>query len=175
MRLEDFLTTVLRSLQNAFELTTKYYAFEDSEQNTVYLRKTAPTIMKIKILSIPVRDQQKALDFYTDVLGFVINKDIPLGGGNRWLTLLSKDDPEGPELLLEPAPLHFEPSKVFQEELFKSGIPWTQFYVDDIKADFERLQKQGVKFSMEPKDMGTVIAAVFDDTCGNYIQFVQEK
>ena len=131
--------------------------------------------MKIKIVSIPVRDQQKALDFYTDVLGFVKKVDTPLGGGNRWLTVVSKYDQDGPELLLEPAPNHFEPAKVFQEELFKAGIPWTQFYVDNVQEEFERLTKLGVEFSMKPTEMGTVIVVVFNDTCGNYIQLVEEK
>ncbi|MEM6967711.1 MAG: VOC family protein [Bacteroidota bacterium] len=131
--------------------------------------------MKIKIVSIPVRDQQKALDFYTMVLGFVKKVDIPLGGENRWLTVVSRYDQDGPELLLEPAPNHFEPSKVYQEALFKAGIPWTQFYVENLQEEFERLTQLGVKFSMEPKDMGTVIAAVFDDTCGNNIQLIEEK
>lgn len=131
--------------------------------------------MKIKIVSIPVRDQQKALDFYTDILGFIKKVDIPLSEENRWLTVVSKDDQDGPELLLEPAPNHFKPSKVFQEELMKAGIPWTQFYVDNIQEEFERLTKLGVEFSMNPTEMGTVIAAVFNDTCGNNIQLIEEK
>ncbi|MEO0895354.1 MAG: VOC family protein [Bacteroidota bacterium] len=131
--------------------------------------------MRIKIVSIPVTDQQKALDFYTDILGFVKKVDLPLGGGNRWLTVVSQNDQDGPELLLEPAPLHFEPSKVYQDSLKEAGIPWTQFYVDDCQAEFNRLSQLGVTFSMEPKEMGTVVAAVFDDTCGNYIQIVEEK
>ncbi|MEL6924540.1 MAG: VOC family protein [Bacteroidota bacterium] len=131
--------------------------------------------MKIKIVSIPVRDQQKALDFYTDILGFVKKVDAPLGGGNRWLTVVSKYQQDGPELLLEPAPLHFEPAKVFQDELKKSGIPYTQFYVDDVEAEFKRLSDLDVSFSMNPTDMGTVKVAVFDDTCGNNIQLVEEK
>lgn len=129
--------------------------------------------MKATVISIPVRDQQKALDFYTDKLGFIKKKDIPLGGGNRWITLVSKDWQDGPELLLEPAPLHFEPSKVYQEALKDAGIPWTQFDVDDIDAEYERLTNAGVSFSLNPTDMGTVRAAVFDDTCGNHIQLVQ--
>lgn len=131
--------------------------------------------MRIKIVSIPVRDQQKALDFYTDILGFVKKVDIPLSEGNRWLTVVSKYEQDGPELLLEPAPNHFEPAKVFQEELFKSGIPWTQFYVDNVREEYERLKKLGVEFSMEPTEMGTVVVVVFNDTCGNNIQLVEEK
>lgn len=131
--------------------------------------------MKIKIVSIPVRDQQKALDFYTGILGFIKKVDAPLGGGNRWLTLVSKYDQDGPELLLEPAPNHFEPSKVFQDALMEAGIPYTQFYVDNIQEEYERLTALGVAFSMKPTEMGTVIAAVFNDTCGNNIQLVEEK
>ena len=131
--------------------------------------------MKIKIVSIPVRDQQKALDFYTGILGFIKKVDAPLGGGNRWLTLVSKYDQDGPELLLEPAPNHFEPSKVFQDALMEAGIPYTQFYVDNIQEEYERLTALGVAFSMKPTEIGTVIAAVFNDTCGNNIQLVEEK
>ena len=131
--------------------------------------------MKIKLISIPVMDQQKAFDFYTETLGFVKKIDMPLGNGNRWITLTSKEDPEGPELLLEPAPLHFEPSKVFQEELMKAGIPYTQFYVDDVQAEFDRLSAAGVEFKMGPTDAGTVVVAIFNDTCGNFIQLVEEK
>lgn len=131
--------------------------------------------MKIKIVSIPVRDQQKALDFYTGVLGFVKKVDAPLSEDNRWLTVVSKYDPDGPELLLEPAPNHFEPAKVYQDELMKAGIPCTQFYVDNIQEEYDRLTQHGVEFSMPPTEMGTVIVAVFNDTCGNNIQLVEEK
>ena len=131
--------------------------------------------MRIKIVSLPVRDQQKALDFYTNILGFVKKVDAPLGGGNRWLTVVSKYDQDGIELLLEPAPLHFKPSKVYQDELMKAGIPYTQFYVGNLQEEYERLVGLGVEFSMPPKDMGTVIAAVFNDTCGNNIQLIEEK
>ena len=120
-------------------------------------------------------DQQQALEFYTDKLGFVKKVDSPLGNGNRWLTVVSRYEQDGPELLLEPAPLHFEPAKVFQEELKQSGIPWTQFYVDNVQEEFERLSSLGVEFSMEPNEMGTVVVAVLDDTCGNFIQLVEEK
>ncbi|MEM0995891.1 MAG: VOC family protein [Bacteroidota bacterium] len=130
--------------------------------------------MKIKVMSVPVGDQQKALDFYTEMLGFVKKVDIPLGGENRWLTVVSKSDLNGPELLLEPAPKHFPPAKVYQEELFKAGIPWTGFYVDNVQEEFERLTKREVKFKMEPTEMGTVKVAILDDTCGNYIQLVEE-
>lgn len=131
--------------------------------------------MKIKIVSIPVRDQQKALAFYTNVLGFIKKNDIPLGGENRWLTVVSQYDQDGPELLLEPAPLHFPPSKVFQDELMKAGMPYTQFYVNSVQEEFDRLSKLDVEFSMPPTDAGTVIIAVFNDTCGNNIQLIEEK
>lgn len=130
--------------------------------------------MKVTLISIPVRDQEKALKFYTENLGFIKKKDEPLGGGNRWLTLVSKDWQDGPELLLEPAPNHFKPSKVYQDALKKAGIPWTQFDVEDVTSEYERLTKLGVEFSMKPTEMGTVKVAVFDDTCGNNIQLVEE-
>lgn len=130
--------------------------------------------MKVTLISIPVRDQQKALEFYTRKLGFIKKKDEPLGGGNRWLTLVSKDWQDGPEVLLEPAPNHFEPSKVYQDALMEAGIPWTQFNVQNVAAEYERLTKLGVAFSMTPTEMGTVKVAVFNDTCGNNIQLVEE-
>ena len=131
--------------------------------------------MKIKIVSIPVRDQQKALDFYVGKLGFIKKIDTPLGNGDRWLTLVSQYDQDGPELLLEPAPLHFEPSKVYQDALMEAGYPYTQFYVDSVQEEYDRLIKLGVEFSMQPTDVGTVVVAVFNDTCGNNIQLVEEK
>jgi catechol 2,3-dioxygenase-like lactoylglutathione lyase family enzyme len=130
--------------------------------------------MKIKIVSIPVQDQQKALDFYTDILGFIKKVDIPLGEGNRWLTVVSQYQQDGPELLLESAPNHFEPAKVYQDALKKAGIPYTQFYVDDLQKEFERLTQSGVEFSMNPTEMGNVKVAIFNDTCGNNIQLVEE-
>ena len=129
--------------------------------------------MKANIISIPVRDQEKALQFYRDILGFQTKHDIPMGGENRWLTLVSKEAPDGPELLLEPSPLHFEPSKVYQEALMEAGIPYTQFDVESVDAEYERMTKLGVKFSMEPKEAGTVKIAIFNDTCGNNIQLVE--
>ena len=130
--------------------------------------------MKVTLISIPVRDQEKALKFYTEKLGFLKKKDQPLGGGNRWLTLVSKDWQDGPELLLEPAPNHFKPSKVYQDALMEAGIPWTQFDVQDVSSEHERLTKLGVEFSMKPTEMGTVKVAIFNDTCGNNIQLVEE-
>ncbi len=130
--------------------------------------------MKVTLISIPVLDQEKALQFYTQKLGFLVKKDLPLGGGNRWLTLVSKDWQDGPELLLEPGPLHFEPCKVFQDALMDAGMPWTQFDVDSVDTEYDRLTKLGVEFSMKPTEMGTVKVAVLNDTCGNYIQLVEE-
>ncbi len=130
--------------------------------------------MKVSVLSIPVRDQQKALEFYTEKLGFIKKRDVPLGEGNRWLTLVSKEAQDGPEVLLEPAPNHFEPSKVYQDALMEAGIPYTQFNVDDVQKEYERLIDLEVEFSVKPTAMGTVKVAVFNDTCGNNIQLVQE-
>jgi len=129
--------------------------------------------MKVTLISIPVRDQEKALNFYTEKLGFIKKKDEPLGGGNRWLTLVSKEWQDGPELLLEPAPNHFEPSKVFQNALKEAGIPGTQFDVDNVDSEYERLTTLGVEFSVKPTKAGNVKYAILNDTCGNYIQLVQ--
>ena len=116
-----------------------------------------------------VSDQSKALSFYTEVLGFIKKTDIPMGE-HRWLTVISPGAPEI-ELLLEP--MGFPPAKIYQEELFKAGIPWTAFFVDDIKEEYKRLTGLGVVFKTEPTVMGPVTIAVFDDTCGNFIQIVQ--
>lgn len=129
--------------------------------------------MKAKIISIPVQNQETALGFYTETLGFLKKVDIPLGEGSRWLTVVSKEDHDGPELLLEPSPLHFEPAKVYQKALFDAGIPYTQFNVDSVQKEYERLLNKGVEFSIEPTEMGTVKIAVFNDTCGNHIQIVE--
>lgn len=129
--------------------------------------------MKVTVISIPVLDQEKALQFYTEILGFIKKRDQPLEGGNRWLTLVSKDWQDGPEILLEPAPLHFAPSKVYQDALREAGIPWTQLDVDSVEAEYERLSALGVEFSVKPTEMGTVKYAVFSDTCGNNMQIVE--
>lgn len=126
--------------------------------------------MKIKVTSVMVDDQAKALKFYTEILGFQKKRDIPLGDA-RWLTVVSNEELDGVELLLEPT--KFEPSKVYQKALFDAGIPCTVFSVDDIQREYERLIGRGVKFSMQPTQMGTVLLAVFDDTCGNKIQIAQ--
>ncbi len=129
--------------------------------------------MKISVVSIPVGNQEAALQFYTGNLGFVKKHDIPLGEGQRWLTLVSKEDPEGPELLLEPSPHHFDPAKVYQKALFDAGIPCTQFSVDKLEEEYDRLTQAGVEFSMQPTVMGNAKLAVFNDTCGNLIQLVE--
>ncbi|MGD1893822.1 MAG: VOC family protein [Cyclobacteriaceae bacterium] len=130
--------------------------------------------MKVTLISIPVRDQEKALRFYTEKLGFIKKKDEPLGGGNRWLTLVSEEWQDGPELLLEPAPNHFEPSKVYQDALMEAGIPWTQFDVESVDSEYERLMELNVEFSVKPTEMGNVKYAILNDTCGNNIQLVEE-
>ena len=117
-----------------------------------------------------VDNQDKALKFYTEVLGFVKKKEIPMGE-HKWLTVVSKEEQEGVELVLEP--MGFAPAKVYQKALYDAGIPLTAFNVDDIEGEYLRLEKLGVKFSMKPTKMGPVTLAVFDDTCGNNIQIVQ--
>jgi len=129
--------------------------------------------MKAKITSIPVLDQEKALQFYTEKLGFIKKHDVPLGENNRWLTVVSKDEPDGVEILLEPSPNHFEPSKTYQSALFDAGIPYTQFNVDDLQQEYDRLITLGVSFIMQPTEMGNVKIAILDDTCGNKIQIIE--
>lgn len=129
--------------------------------------------MKIKVVGIPVEDQEKALQFYTGTLGFIKKQDIPMGEGHRWLTVVSREDPDGPELLLEPAPSHFEPAKVYQKAVKDSGMPYTQFRVEDVQKEYERLSEAGVEFTMKPADMGASKVAIFDDTCGNNMMIVE--
>jgi len=126
--------------------------------------------MKIKVTSVPVDDQDKALKFYTEILGLVKKTEIPLGE-HKWLTVVSNEERDGVELLLEP--MGFPPAKVYQKHLFDAGIPWAAFYVDDIDKEYNRLKSLGVVFSMEPTQMGPSRLAVFNDTCGNNIQLVQ--
>jgi predicted enzyme related to lactoylglutathione lyase len=126
--------------------------------------------MKIKITSVMVNDQDKALKFYTEILGFVKKTEIPMGE-HKWLTVVSPETPDEIELLLEP--MGFAPAKVYQKALFDAGIPLTAFNVDDIQKEYHRLEKLGVQFSMKPTPMGPATLAVFDDTCGNKIQIVQ--
>ena len=127
--------------------------------------------MRIWVTSIFVDDQEKALRFYTDVLGFVKKHDIPMGE-HRWLTVVSPQDPDGTELVLEPG--GHPAVKPFKEALVADGIPYTSFAVDDVKAEYERLRGLGVRFTQEPADMGPVTTAVLDDTCGNLIQIAHQ-
>ena len=129
--------------------------------------------MKVKVIGIPVQDQESALQFYTERLGFIKKHDVPLSENNRWLTVVSKEEQFETEILLEPSPNHFEPAKVYQSALFEAGIPYTQFNVDNLEEEYERLINLGVKFSMKPTEMGTVKIAVLDDSCGNHIQLIQ--
>jgi catechol 2,3-dioxygenase-like lactoylglutathione lyase family enzyme len=126
--------------------------------------------MKIGITNVMVDDQDKALKFYTDILGFVKKTEVPLGE-HKWLTVVSKEAQDGVELLLEP--MGFAPARVYQQALYEAGIPYTSFHVDDIQKEYERLIKLGVKFSLKPTKTGPVTIAVFDDTCGNNIQIAQ--
>jgi catechol 2,3-dioxygenase-like lactoylglutathione lyase family enzyme len=126
--------------------------------------------MRINVTSVLVHNQDEALRFYTEVLGFVKKTEIPLGEA-RWLTVVSPDDPAGCELLLEPD--GHPAAKPFKEALVHDGIPYTSFAVEDVRAEFERLRGLGVRFTQEPVQMGTVTTAVLDDTCGNLIQIAQ--
>jgi len=128
--------------------------------------------MKIKLNSVSIIDYDKALTFYTDVLGFVKKHDIPLGPGARWLTVVSREDPDGTELLLEPN-AEYPAMKALKESLVKDGIPFTAFEVDDIQQEYARMKGLGVEFTMEPTNMGMSTIAIFDDTCGNLIQMYQ--
>ena len=129
--------------------------------------------MKIRLVSIPVKDQQEALKVYTEKLGFVKKLDIPLGEENRWLTVVAEEDQDGPELLLEPSPKHFEPANSYQEALFNAGIPCMQFNVENIDKEYDKLKNNGIEFSMNPTDIGSARIAIFNDTCGNNIQIVE--
>ncbi|WP_226002166.1 VOC family protein [Paenibacillus sp. BJ-4] len=127
--------------------------------------------MKIIVTSIFVQDQDKALEFYTETLGFVKKHDIPTGKF-RWITVVSPDEQDGTELLLEPN--DHPASKEYQKKLFAEGIPVTMFGVVDINKEYKRLLENNVKFTMEPTKMGELTIAVFDDKCGNLIQIVQK-
>lgn len=128
--------------------------------------------IKITLTSVSIDDYDKALHFYTDILGFVKKRDIDLGDGARWITVVSADNPNGVELLLEPN-AEYPAMKALKESLVADNIPFTTFEVDDIHQEYERLKKLGVVFTMEPTNMGTTIVAMFDDSCGNLIQIHQ--
>ncbi len=122
--------------------------------------------MRINLSSVFVDDQEKALHFYTDVLGFVGKHDLPVGE-YRWLTVVAPGDADGTQLLLEPD--EHPAVGPFKEALMEDGIPFTSFGVDDVAAEYERLRAQGVRFTQPPTDLGTATTAVFEDTCGNLI------
>jgi catechol 2,3-dioxygenase-like lactoylglutathione lyase family enzyme len=126
--------------------------------------------MKLKFISLMVHDQDAALQFYTNVLGFNKMADIPMGE-YRWLTVTSPDGIEGVELVLEP--MAFPPARVYQKALFDAGIPAAALISNDIYADYRRLKKQGVVFRGEPQTQGIITTAIFEDTCGNLIHLVQ--
>src|SRR5689334_6397585 len=126
--------------------------------------------MKIHLTSVMVDDQDKALKFYTEIMGFIKKKDIFLGE-YKWLTVVSPEGSQDVELLLEP--MGFPPARVYQKELFNAGIPAAMFAVDDIQKEYERMKNLGVAFKSAPTKMGPVTIAVFEDTCGNWIQIVQ--
>ncbi len=127
--------------------------------------------MRITLTSVLVDDQEKALRFYTDVLGFRPRNDVPLGGGMRWLTVVSPEDPDGVELVLEPD--QHPAVGPFKAALVADGIPFTSFAVPDVAAEVARLRGLGVRITQEPLSMGPVTTAVLDDTCGNLIQIAQ--
>ncbi len=128
--------------------------------------------MRLNLTSVFVDDQKAARTFYTDVLGFQIRHDIPLGD-NSWLTVVSPEDPDGTELLLEPS--DHPAVKPYRDALIEDGIPLAQFAVDDLQTEYDRLTGLGVIFTVPPTDVGTAVMAVFDDTCGNLIQIVELK
>jgi catechol 2,3-dioxygenase-like lactoylglutathione lyase family enzyme len=127
--------------------------------------------MRINLASVLVDDQDKALRFYTEVLGFKQKHDVPMGEF-RWITVVSPEDPDGTELVLEPD--QHPAAKPFKTALVDDGIPFTSFAVQDVRAEYERLRELGVRFTQEPVDMGPVTTAVLDDTCGNLIQIAQQ-
>jgi len=129
--------------------------------------------VRIHLTSIFVDDQRAALDFYTRVLGFEVRHQIPVGDDAWWLTLISPDDPDGAQLLLEPSG---HPAVApYRDALVADGIPLAQFLVDDVRAEHDRLAQAGVVFTQPPTDLGEVTTAVFDDTCGNLIQIVDRN
>jgi len=128
--------------------------------------------MNIVLTSVFVDDQDKALNFYTRVLGFVKKTEVPLGP-HRWITVVSPDNPSGTELLLEPDA--HPAAKKFKKAMVEDGIPFASFGVHDVHAEFDRLKSAGVRFTQPPVDMGPVTTAVFDDTCGNLIQIARKK
>jgi catechol 2,3-dioxygenase-like lactoylglutathione lyase family enzyme len=129
-------------------------------------------VIRIHVTSVLVDDQAKALAFYTEKLGFVKKNDVPTGE-HRWLTVVSPAEPDGVELLLEPS--GHPAADPFREALVADGIPFTSFAVEDVHAEVERLKGLGVEFTQEATDLGPVVTAVLDDTCGNLIQLAAVK
>jgi catechol 2,3-dioxygenase-like lactoylglutathione lyase family enzyme len=128
--------------------------------------------MRIHLTSVFVDDQDEALRFYTEVLGFVKKVEVP-AGAHRWLTVVSPEEPDGTQLLLEPG--SHPAVGPYRRALAEDGIPATSFAVKDARAEYERLRAAGVRFTQEPAEMGPVTTAVFDDTCGNLIQIASEN
>jgi len=143
---------------------------QDAPKKSGSDKEKSKIMIKLKLTSVLVDDQEKALKFYTEVLGFVTKTDMPAGGA-RWLTVVSPEEPNGTELLLEPT--GFPAAKTYQKALFEAGIPLTAFAVEDIEVAYERMTKLGVVFKMKPTKMGPVTVAMFEDTCGNLIQLFQ--
>ena len=129
-------------------------------------------MIKIRLTSVSIDDYEKALKFYTEVLGFEKKHDLELGNGDRWITVVSPADPNGTELLLEPN-AEYPAMKALKKALVADGIPFTAFEVDDIQAEYERLKGLGVTFQMEPTNVGDSTIVAFDDTCGNLIQIYE--
>lgn len=128
--------------------------------------------MRIKLTSVFVNDQKSALEFYTDVLGFEMKQDIPVGDF-KWLTVVSPEEPDGPELLLEPS--DNPAARSYKESIYEQGIAAAAFAVTDVDREYERLKQLGVDFNMVPTSMGDTKVALFDDTCGNLIQIFQDS
>lgn len=151
---------------------TKLHYFNREPLTAIWQRWPTPPEghpMRIRMTSLYVDDQRAALAFYTDVLGFTKRHDIPLGE-DFWVTVISPEDPDGPELLLEPS--QHPAVKPYRDALIEDGIPLAQFTVDNVHTEYERLTQAGVSFTQPPTDIGTAVVAVFDDTCGNLIQII---
>jgi catechol 2,3-dioxygenase-like lactoylglutathione lyase family enzyme len=150
-----------------------YFVFlsnKNESQGSISETTDSGALMKIKLTSVFVNDQEKSLKFYTEKLGFIKKTDLP-AGEYKWLTVVSPEDPDGTELLLEPNAN--AAAKTYQEKIYKAGIPAAAFAVDDIQKVYNKLKKSGVVFTMDPVEMGESTAAIFDDTCGNLIQIYQ--
>jgi catechol 2,3-dioxygenase-like lactoylglutathione lyase family enzyme len=132
--------------------------------------KKGDDLMRIELTSVFVDDQESALKFYTEVLGFEKKQDFPVGQF-KWLTVVSPEEPDGPELLLEPS--DNPAARLYKDSIYEQGIAAAAFAVNDVQTEYERLKQLGVYFKIEPTDVGMAKIAVFDDTCGNLIQIYQ--